>query len=356
MRGHRVRAVLSAAARRVAVHLDEFILAFLLVALGAFLYRLGSPVEWFEDQVHAAIVRRLSVLADPRLDNVYFTPGIVYTYPFPGIHYFMALVAQAERSRSAVRLPQAALLLGPGRGRHAVPRWRVRVRLGGVASAERDHGCRAACSAVRSRMVPGFPSGWGQLIPFSHASDVAMTVLLPALLVHVLRVRAARRRVGSRRFFLVGHGDAGADADHRAYPRSGPAGRVSWMLSGGDASRCGSFRPYARADGDDAGAGRGDRRRLHDVAGARSSTGPPTSWRTSAPASVAIAVDQQRARIVFTPAQDAAWIEFVLEQRPAVRRIDAALSLRRPERCCCCFATSRLSGSPPCRRSSTCSS
>src|SRR6185503_729222 len=32
-------------------------------------------------------------------------------------------------------------------------------------------------------MVPGFRSGWGQLIPFSHASDVAMTVLLPALFV-----------------------------------------------------------------------------------------------------------------------------------------------------------------------------
>ncbi len=32
-------------------------------------------------------------------------------------------------------------------------------------------------------MVAGFPAWWGQLVPYSYVPDVAMTVLLPALLV-----------------------------------------------------------------------------------------------------------------------------------------------------------------------------
>ena len=45
---------------KVVVPIDEIILSAMLVVLGALLYRLGSPVEWFEDQVHVAIVRRLT--------------------------------------------------------------------------------------------------------------------------------------------------------------------------------------------------------------------------------------------------------------------------------------------------------
>ena len=74
--------------------LDELLVCLLLLAVSVLLYGLGSPVTSTEDQVHAAIVRRLSQLAAPRLDNLYFAPGIVYTYPFPGIHYLMALVAR----------------------------------------------------------------------------------------------------------------------------------------------------------------------------------------------------------------------------------------------------------------------
>ena len=91
------------------------------VALSVFLYNLGSPVSWYEDQVHVAIVRRLSELASPRLDNIYVTPGIVYTYPFPGTHYFMALVAKLSDIDAAVRLSQASILLGARRARDAPP-------------------------------------------------------------------------------------------------------------------------------------------------------------------------------------------------------------------------------------------
>jgi hypothetical protein len=186
----------------VAVHPDELILGFLLVVLAAFLYRLGSPVEWFEDQVHAAIVRRLSALATPRLDQIYFTPGIVYTYPFPGIHYFMALVARLSDLDPLFVYHKLRFFWGPA----AVLMLYLAAR---AAFGPAAFACGTAITALALvfsgafGMVPGFRSGWGQLIPFSHASDVAMTVLLPALLVMGFGylLAASKREKG---FFLTG--------------------------------------------------------------------------------------------------------------------------------------------------------
>jgi len=175
-------AVLYRGPQNVAFHLDEAILALLLIALGAFLYRLGSPVEWFEDQVHVAIVRRLSALATPRLDNIYFAPGIVYTYPFPGTHYFIALVARLSDLDPLFVYQKLRFFWGPAA--LIMLYLLARAAFGAVAFA-----CGTAITAVvlvfngAFGLVPGFRSGWGQLMPFSHASDVAMTVLLPALLV-----------------------------------------------------------------------------------------------------------------------------------------------------------------------------
>jgi len=67
----------------VAVSVDELIVLVLTLALGVPLYLQGSPFDVYEDQVLAAIMRRLSELQAPRLDNLYVAPGIVYTYPFP---------------------------------------------------------------------------------------------------------------------------------------------------------------------------------------------------------------------------------------------------------------------------------
>ena len=113
---------------------------------------------------------------------MYFAPGIVYTYPFPGTHYFMALVARLSDLDPLFVYHKLRFFWGPA----------ALVMLHLVARAV--FGGRAIASAVTVTavafvfsgafaMVPGFGSGWGQLVPYSHASDVAMTVLLPALLV-----------------------------------------------------------------------------------------------------------------------------------------------------------------------------
>lgn len=186
---------------KVVFLLDELILLGVLVVFSALLYGLGSPVDWYEDQVHVAIVRRLSALSAPRLDNLYFSPGIVYTYPFPGTHYFMALVARLTDLDALVVYQKLRFFWGPAAVVMAY--LLARAAFGSAAFA-----CGVAMTIVvltfngAFGLVPGFASGWGQLMPFSHPSDVAMTVLLPALLTVACRFVLARSRRESS-FYLA---------------------------------------------------------------------------------------------------------------------------------------------------------
>lgn len=185
----------------ILVTVDELTVLFLVVALGVVLYMLGSPVSSSEDQIHGAIVRRLSQVAAPRLDNVYFTPGIVYTYPFPGIHYAMALVARLAEIDALFVYHKLRFFWGPAALAMLYLAARAVFGASAIACAVTVTAVALVCSGVFA-MVPGFSWGWSQLAPYSHASDVAMTVLLPALLVVAFGyLRAASTR--ERMFFLT---------------------------------------------------------------------------------------------------------------------------------------------------------
>ena len=165
----------------VVLSMDEMIVFALLCILGVPLYLQGSPVDVYEDQVLAAIVRRLSVLDAPRLDNLYVTPGIVYTYPFPSVLYFMGLIARLGDIDPLFLYHKLRFFWGPA----------ALVMLFLVARAVFGHAAVACAVVVTSvvlicsgvfAMVAGFPAWWGQLVPYTYVPDVAMSVLLPALL------------------------------------------------------------------------------------------------------------------------------------------------------------------------------
>jgi hypothetical protein len=166
----------------VVITLDELIVLSALLTLSVFLYNLGSPVTWWEDQVHVSIVRRLSELASPRLDNLYVTPGIVYSYPIPGTHYFMALIARLSDLDALFVYHKLRFFWGPIALVMLYLAARAVFGPRGIASGVTATATALVCSGAFA-MVPGFDSGWGQLATFSHASDIAMNVLLPALLV-----------------------------------------------------------------------------------------------------------------------------------------------------------------------------
>ena len=77
----------------VYVPLDQLAIVVLLAGLALFLYAAGSPVQDQEDRIHISIVQRLAHLTRPDIGNIYLFPGVVYTYPFPGTHYMMALMS-----------------------------------------------------------------------------------------------------------------------------------------------------------------------------------------------------------------------------------------------------------------------
>ena len=150
--------VIQRATGTIAVSADELIVLAFAFALSWSMYTAGSPVDWSEDQIHVAIARRLSQLDSPRLDNLYVTPGIVYTYPFPGTHYFMGLIARAGRYRYVVSVPQAPLLLGVDGSTHAPPgrARRVRAARSGICSIGDSGG-----AGLERRLCDGFLHGLG---------------------------------------------------------------------------------------------------------------------------------------------------------------------------------------------------
>lgn len=181
---------------------DELIVLVPILLLGIPLYIQGSPFGVYEDQVLAAIVRRLSVLDVPRLDNLYVAPGIVYTYPFPGVLYFMGLVARLGDIDPLFVYHKLRFFWGPAALVMLYLAARTVFGYGAIACAVALTALVFVCTGVFA-MVPEFPAWWGQLVPYSYVPDVAMTVLLPALLVMTFEyVHAASAR--ERQFFLAG--------------------------------------------------------------------------------------------------------------------------------------------------------
>ena len=169
-------------AAQVVITIDQLIVLGLLVLLALPLYIQGSPFSSYEDQVLVAIVRRLTHLQAPRLDNLYVAPGIVYTYPFPGAHYFMALVARLGDLDPLFLYHKLRFFWGPAAVVMLYLAAREVFGYAAVACAVAVTAVLLICTGVFA-MVPGFSWGWGQLAPYSYIPDVAMTVLLPALLV-----------------------------------------------------------------------------------------------------------------------------------------------------------------------------
>ena len=166
----------------VLVTADEVIVLVLIAGIAVPLYVQGSPVEMYEDQVLVAVMRRLSALDAPGIDNLYVAPGVMYTYPFPGALYLMALVARLGDIDPLFVYHKLRFFWGPAALVMLYLAARAVFGLPAVACAVAVTAVVFICSGTFA-MVAGFPAWWAQLAPFSYVPDVAMTVLLPALLV-----------------------------------------------------------------------------------------------------------------------------------------------------------------------------
>jgi hypothetical protein len=169
-----------------------------IAVIAVYLYAAGSPYAAFEDRIHVAISERLAHLHSPSIRNIYFAPNVVYTYPFPGTHYMVALIARAADLPVIFVYAKLRAFWGVA----------ALILLYGFASAVfMDARIAVASTLTALALVANGSFGgvrglyWGQLAPYSHASDVAMGVLLPALLFAAVHIVSSKER--RERLFLV---------------------------------------------------------------------------------------------------------------------------------------------------------
>ena len=169
----------------------ELWLAAGIAVVGVLLYLAGSPLSPGEDQMHIAVARRLAALADPSVHNVYMTPEMVYTYPFPTTHVIFALTSLIGGVDVLFVYHKLRFI------------WAVLSILCVFAAAKElfdDARIAVVCGWTGVVFVVNGVFGhvpnlmWAQLAPFSHASDIAMGVLLPLLLVSTFRFLAETNR------------------------------------------------------------------------------------------------------------------------------------------------------------------
>lgn len=166
---------------RISVAGDRLLLLLLVTMIGGALYVQGSPYSSSEDQIHVALVRRLAFWESPNLSELYFLTGVekgFYPYPFPAVHYFVALVGRLSDLDVLFVYHKLRLLWGPVALSF--------IYLFAAATFGRRVAVIATLTAVafvlNGTFANGFNFFWGQLAPFSHASDVSLGVLLPALI------------------------------------------------------------------------------------------------------------------------------------------------------------------------------
>lgn len=161
-----------------------------LVIVAGLLYIQGAPYSSSEDQIHSALVRRLAFWPHPTTSGLYFLSGVepgFYPYPFPAIHYFIALISRAGGLDVLFVYHKLRALWGP------VALMAVFMAADGIF--DRRMAIVSTITAIvfvlNGTFSVSYNYFWGQLTPFSHASDVALGVLLPLLIVSTIRYATA---------------------------------------------------------------------------------------------------------------------------------------------------------------------
>jgi hypothetical protein len=167
---------------------ERWLLASLLV-LAASLYPKGSPVYaiTFEDFWHLSLISRLAGSQAPTITATFVEPGLAFTHPISGMHFFMAMIANASGEEFIFvfnKMRSFAGLLAP-----------LFLYLIAKRIFARPATATWACAGVLVLVLTGSLADttwhWGQAAPVSHNTDLVMGMLVPGVLWMVLATLAA---------------------------------------------------------------------------------------------------------------------------------------------------------------------
>lgn len=171
-----------------------------MLVIGFLLFLRGSPLSPGEDQIHIAVARRLAALPNPGISNIYLSSAIVYTYPFPVTHAIFALTSvlggiDVLFVYHKLRFVWAILAI--------LCVYLATKRLFDNSKLASVSGWTCSVFVANGTFSEVSPLMWAQLAPFSHASDVAMGVLLPLLLVGTFYYLSSEYRRDTFIFLLI---------------------------------------------------------------------------------------------------------------------------------------------------------
>jgi hypothetical protein len=161
-----------------------------LAALAVLLYLKGSPYSSDEEQMHIGVIRRLAVVASPSAENIYYAPGIVFVHPFPGTHYGMAAFSWLGGIDALFVYTKLRALWAVLAGLFVFRIAHMVFQRRDLALASFAAACLFALNGTFADLMALYSS---QLVPYSHPSDLAMGILLPALLVVALSFLRSRK-------------------------------------------------------------------------------------------------------------------------------------------------------------------
>lgn len=176
----------------------ELVIGALAILLGLCLYAKGTLASG-EDAVYVSVIERMRALAHPAIHEIHYGKGLIYLYPFHGLHFFAASVSALSGIEPFFVYDKLRLLWGPAA---VVYLYLAARRIFGstrIAFAVALAALAFVFTGAYGRVGEGF---WFELVPYSHASDVALSVLWPALLVTWFYALWART-VRAERFFML---------------------------------------------------------------------------------------------------------------------------------------------------------
>lgn len=173
----------------------------LMIAAAVALYPKGSPVYAIsiEDFWHLAPISRLAGSPSPTLTATFVEPGLAFTHPASGMHFFMAMVANASgeqpifvfnKMRSFAGLLAPLFLYLTARRIFVCPQTAALAGLGVLV-------------LVMTGSLADTGWHWGQGAPVSHNTDLVMGMVVPGVVWMMLSTLPAAHGARYRRWLVA---------------------------------------------------------------------------------------------------------------------------------------------------------
>lgn len=172
-----------------------FIMVLAIIGTTLLLYKIESPPIRGEDQLHVTIIRKILENDVIQKDNVLYKPNFPQSYLYPGLHFIIALISRISAIDPIIVYTKFRYILGFLSLSIVYTFSKSLFKSRYISSI-----ITCTCIVLIYNGVAARVSGyyWGQLVPVSHISDIAMAILLPLSLIFTFKYISFDNRILNR--------------------------------------------------------------------------------------------------------------------------------------------------------------